>query len=377
MKDNFKLIVDPCKTGRKRSNMLFFISREIIMKTASLCISKFSILLLFVFRVDGDTCSEATCIAKVEPVNIIVIGDWGGMSSPPYATQVQTDVALQMQKYSRLNEVSFVLSTGDNFYPFGLNSSVDKRFAYTYENVYLRESLKNTPWFVCLGNHDHRNENGRHQLSYGTSNSLWNIPDYFYEVRISIKSSQNRAGSVNKTAKFIFIDTTLLCNLHDQRKGKRDFVNQRHYRWLDNRLNDSQTDDYLFVVGHHPIVSQMSGRRPSHCLSSNINPLLMMYKVSAYLSGHDHTLQHNRMYNKVHNHLVHYFVSGAGASTYARQNKGSSDTGSLFYWAEMGANGGFMTFSLTTSHIAYEFRTKNGTVIYSGRIRYLKRYQSN
>lgn len=48
----------------------------------------------------------------------------------------------------------FVISTGDNMYPHGLNSTDDPRFDASFTSVYSAGSLQ-VPWHAVLGNHDY------------------------------------------------------------------------------------------------------------------------------------------------------------------------------------------------------------------------------
>lgn len=47
------------------------------------------------------------------------------------------------------------MSTGDNFYEYGVDSVKDSKFKTTWQNVYTHRSLQN-PWLVIAGNHDYR-----------------------------------------------------------------------------------------------------------------------------------------------------------------------------------------------------------------------------
>jgi tartrate-resistant acid phosphatase type 5 len=271
-----------------------------------------------------------------------------------------------MQIYSETNNVSFILSLGDNFYPSGVSSVDDIRFEKTYRNVYLKNEMKNIPWYIILGNHDHRYNKGKNQVDFGKKFKLWNIPDYFYDLNIFIKSKD---GSRNKTAKFIMIDTSLLCNLFD-RIPTLDKIDEFHFKWLKEKLESSTTFDYIFVIGHHTILSQMSGRGGSQCMMNSVNPLLLDFNISSYISGHDHTLQHNTHFNDQFNHTVHYFVSGAGSNVYKRANQnlvGKNHQG-LFYWNDRKSEAGFMTLSLNIDNYEFRFKDSKGRNLHSGRI---------
>ena len=58
-------------------------------------------------------------------------------------------------------------------------------------------------------------------------------------------------------------------------------------------------------------VWSVSHHGPTTSLVDKLRPLLHKYKVTAYLCGHDHSLQH--IADDFLNHTVHYIVSGAGA----------------------------------------------------------------
>ena len=117
----------------------------------------FTALLIFVAFFNLAYCNEF--IESDEPVNIIAIGDWGGTKTEPYTTKPQLNVAKGMQSYSELNDLSFVLSLGDNIYPAGVSSLNDIRFEKTYKNVYRKHKMENTSWYLVMGNHDHRKNN--------------------------------------------------------------------------------------------------------------------------------------------------------------------------------------------------------------------------
>ena len=86
-------------------------------------------------------------------INFIALGDWGGSSKPPYKTIEQELVSDQMSNYSKNHDVAFVLSLGDNFYPFGITKGQENiRFKRSFEDVYLKNSFKNIPWYVIAGN---------------------------------------------------------------------------------------------------------------------------------------------------------------------------------------------------------------------------------
>jgi len=91
----------------------------------------------------------------------------------------------------------------------------------------------------------------------------------------------------------------------DSRAAERIRAGGEQLEWLEGVLFTSKAD-WLIVCGHYPVFSGGEhGSTPS--LVSRVRPLLEKYGVDAYLSGHDHTLQH------LSEGGVEYYVSGNGA----------------------------------------------------------------
>jgi tartrate-resistant acid phosphatase type 5 len=95
------------------------------------------VLLLFVIGSSADSS-----------VTFIVVGDWGRQG-----LYNQSEVAALMGKVATVREPQFVVSTGDNFYQYGLAGEDDILFTEAFTNVYNAESLAGVPWYAVLGNH--------------------------------------------------------------------------------------------------------------------------------------------------------------------------------------------------------------------------------
>ena len=89
-------------------------------------------------------------------MRFLAIGDWGGTDEHPYYTQGQLATAQGLASVAagsvedNSTAASFILSLGDNFYPYGLPDSaheVDLRFQNTFEKVYDHQELQ-VPWWV-------------------------------------------------------------------------------------------------------------------------------------------------------------------------------------------------------------------------------------
>ncbi|GMT28401.1 hypothetical protein PFISCL1PPCAC_19698, partial [Pristionchus fissidentatus] len=259
-------------------------------------------LLFFIYSVDSSV---------TDSLRFLVVGDIGGI--PVWeTTSVQKEVARSM--IARSKGIKSVINLGDNFYFTGVMSDTDPRFNTTFEDVYRETRV---PWLTIAGNHDHFG-NVKAQISYTEKSKLWYFPSPYYNVSY-------RAG--NTTVDVVMLDTIDLCgNSVDVQSGKiwdviKDAIKKKwngekmepknkkkaeeQWAWLENTLNNSKSD-YLFVAGHYPVYS-ISSHGPTNCLVDRLIPLLKKYGVTAYFSGHDHSLQH------LESDGITYIVSGAGS----------------------------------------------------------------
>lgn len=65
-------------------------------------------------------------------------------------------VAAKLAEVAEKDEILFIVVTGDNFYPKGVQSPNDKKFETFFEKKFLQyPSLKDKCFFIVLGNHDY------------------------------------------------------------------------------------------------------------------------------------------------------------------------------------------------------------------------------
>ncbi|XP_072255640.1 tartrate-resistant acid phosphatase type 5 [Pyxicephalus adspersus] len=232
-----------------------------------------------------------------------VIGDWGGSHLPPYYTEQETMVAAQLGKTVADWGADFILSVGDNFYDDGVQDVTDFRFKATYESVFNADSLRDVPWYVIAGNHDHYG-NVSAQVAYSNVSSRWKFPDLYYDLSFKIPTT-------NVSVRLILLDTIVLCGNSDDSNGGQPLGASNpksandQLEWLTQKL-ESAKEQYLLVAGHYPVWS-IAEHGPTLCLLQHVEPLLRKYGVTAYLSGHDHNMQYLQ-----DDSSIGYILSGAG-----------------------------------------------------------------
>lgn len=256
-----------------------------------------------------------------------VIGDWGRRGK-----YHQIPVAEAMNKTALVAKPEFIISTGDNFYTFGVKSVKDKLWKKSFEDIYNGEAIKNTQWYPVLGNHDHYgNQNA--EVNYSKVNPRWGMRDHYY--------SENKTANDSTKLTFLFTNTEPLAH---------SAANEQ-WSWIDSTLSQSKAD-WKFVIGHHPVYSSnpMHGNTP--VLIKKLKPMLEKYTAQAYFAGHDHDMQHQRAEGAT----VDYFVSGAGSEL--RPAGRMSQT--LF--AESIA--GFALVAISGNTMYFFFIDENGNVVY-------------
>ncbi|MBC8322538.1 MAG: metallophosphoesterase [Candidatus Marinimicrobia bacterium] len=214
----------------------------------------------------------------------IVLGDWGRRGNAK-----QQAVANAMAFTANLYPIDFVLTTGDNFYRWGVRSTHDKHWKDSFENVYSENSL-HVPWYASLGNHDHYGRIDA-QIDYTKQSERWNMPAKYYTQSITAEDSTDILLIITDTPSLI----------------KKSNGYQAQYVWLDSTLQNS-TADWNIVIGHHPIrTGGKHGENPN--LIQKLKPIFDKNNVLVYFTGHDHDLQFLKDKN------VHHIISGGGSST--------------------------------------------------------------
>ncbi|KAG9307545.1 hypothetical protein G9A89_023110 [Geosiphon pyriformis] len=252
-----------------------------------------------------DTYSDDT-------LDFSVIGDWGTKSKEQALT------ATTLQLYADRFHTNFIVNVGDNFYLDdmyaydGVNTENDEKFQKVWLDVYTG-SLSTIPWYTVAGNHDWYN-NVTAEVDYSINkNSRFFLPSPYYVRRTTFGPKKTQVA-------WIHIDTNPFYYTAAAMKSKsvqmyNDMLEmgwltvagqESLLKWIEGQLALVQDAKWIFVVGHHPLI----GNCGNSGIMNRLPPLFDNYKVTAYFSGHSHTLAY-----KAPDSTVGFadFLSGSGA----------------------------------------------------------------
>lgn len=275
-------------------------------------------------------------------LDFLVVGDWG--RSGEYR---QKDVARQMGMAAHQLNVDFIVSTGDNFYPKGVASVMDPNWQRSFEAIYTAHSLM-TNWYPVLGNHDYAG-NPQAEIEYSGISRRWNMPSRYH-------SFQKISGDGIKVL-FIFMDTSPFEKQYYKDReepfksnvASQDTLAQK--TWLMKTLNESDAD-WKIVFGHHPMHSAGPRYGRTGDIFSSFKPSFEKGGVDLYIAGHEHSLQHAKLGDK-----LHQFVSGAGSEITPVRNDGVSTFAKSAH--------GFMAVSISKEGCLVQAIDHEGRIIYS------------
>lgn len=231
-------------------------------------------------------------------LRFIAFGDWGT------DMRDQKEDAEAMGKWCDANRCDFIMSTGDNFYSYGVYSADDERFQKTWANVYDHPSIAGLTWLVVAGNHDHGNgaNDGREwfEVEHSKLEPRWYFPDLAYSYKISTTST---------TVKFVGYDSESL--RHDKNSPDKmlDFI--------DTELSDNNTD-WKIIFGHHPAYSAGYYAGDS-TIRDQVVPLMKKNYVDMYFTGHEHNQEHWKSKNNAED--TDHITIGSGGYTLFPENE--------------------------------------------------------
>jgi hypothetical protein len=256
-----------------------------------------------------------------QPVRLVAFGDFG------QGTEAQKRVAAAMLREHHARPFDFGITTGDNFYPRGMESPSDPRWKSWWEELYTPLGIR---FYATLGNHDWINfDSPAAELAYAARSESWRLPAPYYTFN---------AGPVQ----FFAVDT--------------DEMSQAQVLWLQGELDRSRAA-WKVVYGHHPIfVSGLSGASYTAEMQKMLWPIIKG-RADLYLSGHHHSLQHLRSPDG-----AHFVTSGGGAGTYAVDEREP-----LALFAR--SSNGFTTIEANERELSFKHIGDKGEELYAYTIR--------
>jgi len=250
--------------------------------------------------------SHESTIPKIQQVknglNFCVIGDWGR-----HGVYYQKKVADQLGNAVAGIDASFIISTGDNFYPEGVQSVQDPSWQKSFEDVYTHHSTY-VDWYVVLGNHDY-GTNPEAEVEYSKISARWKMPSRYYSIHRTI------GNDPSNTVGFYFIDSSPLNTSYYENNSAQRSINilnadsAKQLAWLRTELSNS-TDSWKVVVAHHPVYSAGKRYGDTKEMEVAIRGLLNQYKVDLYIAGHEHHLEFDQPKK---NDSFYQLISGAGS----------------------------------------------------------------
>ena len=250
--------------------------------------------------------SASTAGAQQAPsTQFIVLGDWGMQGNA-----AQTKVAQQLEQMAATNPIEFIVTTGDNFYPFGVKSAGDPLWRKNFEDVYASPHIKELPWYVTLGNHDYFGE-FQAEIDYARTHPRWILPATYHARDIT------HNGKL--FARLVFADSDPYLREYQGRPDLYHRVNQQdpaaQTAWLEQQLKDDEPV-WKLVFAHHPLYTSGEHGNSAELIQSWAG-LFERYHVNAYFAGHDHHLEHLKPPA-----ATHYFISGGGGALTRPVGKG-------------------------------------------------------
>jgi Calcineurin-like phosphoesterase/Purple acid Phosphatase, N-terminal domain len=213
--------------------------------------------------VQSDTNTFATAPNEDSPFSFVVYGD--NRTLPQEHALVVGGITAESPDL--VLNVGDIVESGWSFWQY------DQQFFNQTGDL-----MKTTPFYVSIGNHEDESY-FYYQLFSFPGNELWYSFDYGNSRFIALNSNWN------------YTQGTL------------------QYNWFENQLQTAQADqlEWLFVYCHHPAWTEGGGGTED--MRTSIVPLMELYGVDAWFSGHVHDYERGEL-----NGVTHVITGGGGAS---------------------------------------------------------------
>ncbi|CAM6083708.1 unnamed protein product [Calypogeia fissa] len=275
----------------------------------------------------------------------------------------QLSVAHQMADVASKRNAQFVLTLGDNFYPRGIEGLDDPLIRTHFEDIYEDKSLQ-IPWYVTLGDHDHRGSVAA-QIAYSNYSSRWEMPAPYYVKHIALGEKHHMDLIITDS---IGLEGAIAAKYNETRRFEQDYSMEfagkeaglKQLQWLTEVLRTS-TANWRVVVGHRPL--QSCGNRArfpvEERLRSLLLPLFVKHRVHVYMHGHDHLGQH------LEDEGVVYVGNGVGGFGTHR----ASATNNTIWFSNDYL--GFIVHKVTPSQLDFKFKNNKGKTLHQIKLRHI------
>lgn len=244
--------------------------------------------------------SEPQTDFSTNGINLLAFGDYGSKNDK------QRQVAKQMAKFAaQLKEpLTGILALGDNFY----GKFLPEQFRDRFSKIYPKKDFS-CPFYALLGNHDYgpRYDSGQGRAkaemqlarTQEQPRSRWKMPAKWHSFELPLKGKP--------LVKIIYLDG----NYFEGALTPQEKIAQK--RWLKKEMAKPTEAPWLWLASHYPIFSETDkrGDKAGAKLLKEWEPYLKDKRVSLYLAGHDHNLQHLRM----EGFSPEFIVTGGGGAT--------------------------------------------------------------
>ncbi len=253
----------------------------------------------------------------------------------------QKEVADMMGEVAEEHGIRFIVTGGDNFQTAGVQSVMDPLWWFCHESLYTNPSL-NVDWYPALGNHDHGG-NIQAQIDYSDISRRWKMPAPYY----TMVKTRNEVS-----IRLIILDTySIIEGFSDPDEKYTLKAAQKQVQWVDSILA-AEKEDWIVLVGHHPVFSAHPTRQNTKELVQYLNPVLNKYDVDFFVGCHDHIFQHL----KDQGSKIDYFVNTAGSSV--------RDSASNAMTQFTASSPGFSIVAATKTDLSMYFINIEGKAIY-------------
>jgi len=280
------------------------------------------------FPLEDDIVPVEIIPFRADHLQVIVLGDTGT------GNEDQLKVADGMAKVCDQAGCDFVLLLGDNFYPNGVKSILDKQFYTKFEQVYNK--IKK-PFFAVLGNHDIK-QNAFAQTIYSLRSDYWRMPNYEY----SFETTQARFYGLNTNCPFSF-------------ERLRNKLNRDDVVLKEN----ADKLPWTIAFGHHSVYSNGT-HGDTDVITRNYWNWILDGRIDLYLAGHNHHLS-LLQYGET---STEYVISGAGGAHYRTNNEreklNKSEASSVFTYNDTG----FVWLDISSEKLLIRFHDSTGNILY-------------